>query len=387
MPVFKLYMKVIKKNLPSMMIYVVVFLGITMLVAANSSASQPKSFSPQKANVAFISEESSPLIDGFKRELSKNADYVNIPDETEKLQDALFFRNVTLIIRIPNGFTKSFMSGGDVQLQKTVVPNSVSNVYADISINQYFNAARLYVKNINGITQEELVARLKTDLAVNTPVELKNMQADTDTDFTANYFNYLSYALFSVLILGISVIMLTFNEKDLSRRNSCSPVSAGSMNLQFILANFVFAFSCWIIMVGMGALIGMRNGLSGNFGYFLLNSVIFTLCASSISFLIGNLLKSRSAISAVCNVVTLGPCFISGVFVPQELLSDTVLKIASFTPTYWYVRANNQIASMTNASTSNLQQIFYYFLIEFGFALAFFAVSLAIGKKKRLSSN
>jgi len=387
MPVFKLYMKVIKKNLPSMMIYVVVFLGMAMLFAANSSKSQPKSFSPQKTNVAFISEESSPLIDGFKQELSKNANYVNIPDETEKLQDALFFRNVTLIIRIPNGFTKSFMSGGDVQIQKTVVPNSVSNAYVDISINQYLNAARLYVKNIKGITQEDLVARLKTDLAVDTPVSLQNMQADTENDFTKNYFNYLSYALFSVLILGISVIMLTFNEKDLSRRNFCSPVSASRVNLQFILANLVFTFSCWVIMVGVGIIIGMGNSLNGNLAFFLLNSIIFTLCASSVSFLIGNLLKNRRAISAVCNVVTLGPCFISGVFVPQELLSDTVLKIASFTPTYWYVKANNQIASMTNISTSNLQQIFYYFLIEFGFALAFFAVSLAIGKKKRMSSN
>jgi ABC-2 type transport system permease protein len=380
-------MKIVKKNLPSMMIYVVVFLGISMLFAANATKTQPTSFSSQKASVAFISEENSTLIDGFKQELSKNAVYVNIPDETEKLQDALYFRNVTCIIRIPKGFTQAFMRGEDVQIQKTVVPNSVSNAYIDISINQYLNDARLYVKNIKGITQEELVRHLKTDLTVNTPVDLKNVQASTRTDFTVNYFNYLSYALFSVLILGISAIMLVFNNKDLSRRNFCSPVSAGRMNLQFILANFVFTLSCWAIMVGVGTLMDIRHGLNGNFAYFLLNSIIFTLCASSISFLIGNMLKNRSAISAVCNVVTLGPCFISGVFVPQELLSDNVLKIASFTPTYWFVKANNQIASLTNLNASNLRQIFYYMLIEFGFALAFFAVSLAVGKKKRMSSN
>lgn len=387
MPVFKLCMKIIKKNLPSMMIYVVVFLGISIIFATNASKSQATSFSSQKASVAFISEENSTLIDGFKQELSKNAVYVNIPDETEKLQDALYFRNVTCIIRIPKGFTQAFMRGEDVQIQKTVVPNSASNAYIDISINQYLNDARLYVRNIKGITQEELVEHLKTDLTVNTPVDLKNAQVSTDTDFTMNYFNYLAYALFSVLILGISAIMLVFNNKDLSRRNFCSPVSAGCMNLQFILANFAFTISCWAIMVGVGTLMGIRNGLSRNFVYFLLNSIVFTLCVSSISFLIGNLMKNRNAISAVCNVVTLGPCFISGVFVPQELLGDNVLKIASFTPTYWYVKANIQIDSLTNLNTSNFRQIAYCLLIEFGFALAFFAVSLAVGKKKRMSNT
>jgi len=387
MPVFKLCMKIIKKNLPSMMIYVVVFLGISIIFAANASKSEATSFASQKASVAFISEENSTLIDGFKQELSKNAVYVNIPDETEKLQDDLYFRNVTCIIRIPKGFTQAFMRGENVQIQKTVVPNSVSNAYIDISINQYLNDARLYVRNIKGITQEELVEHLKTDLTVNTPVDLKNAQVSTNTDFTMNYFNYLAYALFSVLILGISAIMLVFNNKDLSRRNFCSPVSAGRMNLQFILANFAFTISCWVIMVGVGTLMGIRNGLSRNFAYFLLNSIVFTLCVSSISFLIGNLLKNRNAISAVCNVVTLGPCFISGVFVPQEFLSDNVLKIASFTPTYWYVKANIQIASLTNLNISNFRQIAYCLLIEFGFALAFFAVSLAVGKKKRMSNT
>lgn len=389
MPVFKLCMKIIKKNLPSMMIYVVVFLSISVVFAANATKSQPTSFSPQKASVAFISEESSPLIDGFKQELSKNADYVTIPDETEKLQDALFFRNVTYILRIPKGFTEAFLRGENVQIQKTIVPNSISNAYIDISINQYFNAARLYVKNVKGITQEELVQHLKTDLASDVPVELKRAQAQADThsDFSMYYFNYLSYALSSVLILGISSVMLVFNNKDLSRRNFCSPISAGQVNFHFILANLIFTLSCWAIMVGTGILINLRNSLNGNLPYFLLNSLVFTLCASSISFLIGNVLKNRNAISAVCNVVTLGPCFISGVFVPQEFLSDSVLKIAGFTPTYWYVKANNLIGSLTSMNASNFQQLFYYILIEFGFALAFFAVSLAVGKRKRMSGN
>ncbi len=385
MPVFKLCMKVFKKNLPSMIIFFGVFLGLAIMISVTNTQNQSQGFTPQKAKVAFISEEKSPLIDGFKEELSKNADYVEIPDETEKLQDALYFRSVTYIVRVPKGFTEAFMRGENVRIQKTIVPNSISNTYVDLNINQYFNAARLYVKSTKEITQEELVQHLKKDLAIDVPVTLEQAKSGSGNGFVQYYFNYLSYALSAVLIMGISTVMLVFNNRDLNRRNFCSPVSAVSTNFQFILANLVFTLVCWAIMTGIGILMGK----SFNFKliYFLLNSVVFTLSASGIAFLAGSLIKSRSAISAVSNVLTLGPCFLSGVFVPQEFLSDSVLKIASFTPTYWYVKANNQIAALNKLGASDVNQILSYIVIELGFALAFIAVSLVIAKKKAVSNS
>lgn len=228
---------------------------------------------------------------------------------------------------------------------------------------------------------------MKADMESNTPVAMKaDARPNTDNGFSANYFNYLAYALSSVLVLGISAIMLVFNDRDLSRRNFCSPQGAGKINFQFILANLVFTAVCWSVMVGFCFLFDHRNMMTRNTVYLVLNSFVFTLSMSSISFLIGNLLKNRGAISAVCNVVTLGPCFISGVFVPQEFLNSTVLKIASFTPTYWYVKANNQISSLASFSFSSLSETYTAMLIEAGFAVAFFAVSMVVGKKKRMSS-
>jgi len=100
--------------------------------------------------------------------------------------------------------------------------------------------------------------------------------------------------------------------------------------------------------------------------------------------LIGNTIKSKNAISAVSNVVSLGTCFISGVFVPQELLGETVLKIASFTPTYWYVKSNNTIANIPNMQMINTLPIFINILIIIGFTLTFLAISLVLVKQKRI---
>ncbi|MDD4783469.1 MAG: ABC transporter permease, partial [Syntrophaceticus sp.] len=294
------------------------------------------------------------------------------------------FRSVSYILRVPEGFTESFMQGENVQLEKTIVPNSISNTYIDLCIDQYFNTARLYVQQMENISQESLVQYLKSDLAVGASVELKTVSDQSVNHNYANYyFNYLSYSLLSVLILGMAALMLVFYDSELKRRNACSPLSSKSVNLQFILAILVFTVLSCLIMVTFCILFNFKNSLNLNTVYFIINSFVFAVCGAGISFLIGNLVKSHNAIPAISNVVTLGLCFISGVFVPLELLGNTAIKIASFTPTYWFVKANNQIAELTQFGFADVEPIFSSMLIQIGFALAFFAAALVVNKKRR----
>lgn len=118
-----------------------------------------------------------------------------------------------------------------------------------------------------------------------------------------------------------------------------------------------------------------------------LNGLVFTIAVLSISYLVGLLTKNRNAQSAIANVVSLGFSFLSGAFVPQELLSDKVLTIASFNPTYWYVKANNAIGKLSNFNFDNLSSILIYMLIELGFAIAIFSVALVISKQKRIVNS
>jgi ABC-2 type transport system permease protein len=380
-------MKIIKKKMPMLLIYVFVFLTVLMIVASQYKKTQQvqTSFVPVKTNIAIIREESSPLIDGLMEELAKKATFSDIPDKPEALQDALFFRSVTYIIRIPRGFTEQFMRGADVAVEKTVVPDSISNIYIDMCINQYFNTARAYVDSNRSITQEKLVTNVKKDLSLTVPVILRNNEMKAAAlSYSAYYFNYLAYVFLSVLILGISALMVVFNNTDLKKRNACSPISSGRINLQFILANLLFTFAVWVIMSGSYFIFDFQSLFSPYMGYFFLNSIVFAFCAASISYLIGISVKSQSAVSAVSNVVALGSCFLSGVFVPQEFIAGSVLQIASFTPTYWYVKANNRIAELSQFDFPHASVFLSYILIEFGFAVAFFVLALVVGKKRNI---
>lgn len=387
MPVYNLCMKITKKNIPNLLIYIIVFLVVSFIMATSVSKSikEQEGFLRVKTNIAFINEEESPLIEGLKDELGKVANFVELPDETEALQDALFFRRIVYILRIPQGFTQGFINGENMSLEKTIVPDSYSSAYIDLSIEKYLNTARLYIQHMDDITQEELVSYLKENLSKETNVEIPYSELKIDLNYSNYFFNYLAYSLLSILILGMSALMISYNDRDLKRRTGCSPLSDTASNLQFILANLTFATVSWLIMAIFCFIIGAENILTLNTFYFIISSFIFAFCGSGMGFLIGSVAKGNEAISAITNVVVLGSCFLSGVFVPAEFLGSTALKIASFMPTYWYVKANNQIAQLTHFDSAYIKPILSDMAIVFCFGIAFFALSLVVRKNRRYS--
>ncbi|MEO3944764.1 ABC transporter permease [Gorillibacterium sp. CAU 1737] len=388
MPVFKLCLKIIKKNLVSISLYIGIFLLIAALISLSGTAEQASGFSASKAKIAFMAEESTPLVEGFRQVLEEQATLVELPDDKEKLQDALFFRDVTYVVRIPSGFTKDFLENRGTRLEKTTVPGTTDNAYVDLRVQQYWKLANLHLAGNLGITQEALAEQLKQDMAANTTVNMAQFQnkKDFSQSFAANYFNYTAYSLTSVLILGISAIMMVFHNKDLRRRNFCSPIPAGSFTMQLFLANLVYTIAAWAVIAAACFALSPQEILTGNMPYLLVNSIVFTFCMSCLSFLIGNLVTSRNALSAIANVVGLGPSFISGVFVPQQFLGDTVLRIASFTPTYWFVQGNTRISTLTSFNWTSLSPVFYDMLIQIGFAAAFLSAALMLGKRKQLQA-
>ena len=389
MQVYKAYFKIIKKNIGQLSIYLIIFLLFAIIFGKVSTSPKDTDFESTKVNISIINkDENSKLISGLRDYLKENANIVDVGTSKEDLQDALFFREAEYIITIPKGFTKEILKGNkDINIEKTVIPNSTSEIYMDNLINRYLNTVKMYTSTIDNISQAKLVSNVNKDLSHTTNVKIKTYDNDYSNNAScANYYNFFAYSMFAVLILGISLVMISFNNKDLKRRNLASSLSMKNMNIQMVFANITYALVVWFVMI-IASFIMFKNYMFTINGLLsLLNSFVFTLAALSISILISNLVTSRNALSAVVNVIALGSCFISGVFVPQQYLGDTVLSIAKFNPTYWYVKANDDIAILVNYSNENMRPIFMSMIIVLGFALAVYAVTLVVIKQKRLSN-
>lgn len=388
MQVYKAFFKIIYKNLMEISIYVILFLFFAVFFTLVNTSTQSTGFTGTKLNIAFINKDKdSELVNGLKNYLDNKTNIIEIGDDTKRLQDALFFRHVEYILRVPEGFTDDMLSGREVQLQKIAVPGSTGSIYVDSIVNKYLNTALLYINNLEDITEDQLISYIEKDLLNETQVYVNDFGSQASkSDSVVYYFNYLAYSLSAILILGVCTVMLVFNNIDLKRRNHCSPMKLRSMNFQMISGNFSFAAISWVIIITASFFMYGKYMLTSNGLLLLLNSFIFTLAALSLSFLLANIVRSRNAASAAANVFALGSCFISGAFVPQELLSKSVLNIASFTPTFWYIKANHQIFGMTSFNLENLMPVIISMLIVLGFAVALLSIALVVIKQRRVGS-
>lgn len=388
MQVYKAFYKVILKNIVQIFIYFGVFVFIIANLGDISGKDENAIFEDTKVNIAFHNDDKdSDFIKGLESYLEKKCKIVKLPEDKESLQDALFYREVEYIVKVPQGFTEAFLSGKEATVDTTAVPGSSSEVYVDNIVNKYLNTAKIYLDNSQDLTMEQLLSYIDKDLSKKTEVKLNNSIEEVDKNQKLGfYYNYMTYSILSVIILGICSVMLVFNNRNLKMRNLCTPIRLRNINFQLILGSLSYTFLAWFVMIITsvfihGSFIFTAKGL-----LLLLNSFVFSLAALSIGFLVGNIVKSKNTLSVASNVIVLGSCFISGVFVEQSLLSKQVLRIASFTPNYWYVKANNSIVSLSSFSFQNLSSIFLNMLIVIGFAVAILLVTLVIIKQKRLNN-
>ena len=119
---------------------------------------------------------------------------------------------------------------------------------------------------------------------------------------------------------------------------------------------------------------------------YILNSFVFMLCALTLSFLIGNILTNKNAISGIVNVIALGSSFLCGAFVPMEWLPNFVLKIAHILPSYWYIKTNELVKTLEVVNFSTLKPLLGNMLVILGFTVLFIIITNVISRKRRKKS-
>jgi len=384
MQVFKAYFKIIRQNLPSMSIYLAIFIFFVYLLTFYMTPTTATDFMASKTRLAIIQQDGGNLLSGDLADfLDSQTRRIELDGDPESLQDALFFRQLDMILIIPAGFGQSILDGSyDVELIKKSLPDAVSAVQTDLLINRYINTAAIYLESLPDRPVEEILAYTRSDLAIQSDIKMQAAAEGNEFNRTRFYFSYLAYTLMSIMVLGVTSIMIAFNNKDLRKRNLSTPVRLVSFNLQLVLGNLLFALAAWALLTALSLFLGDRDYSTAARIYLSLNALAFTLSCLGISFLIGNLIRSRNVQQSIANVLALGTCFISGVFVPQELLGPTVKTIASFTPTYWYI--SNVMAVNSQIKTSDF---LIKIVIQLGFAVAAIIVALVVAKQKQLSSN
>lgn len=388
MQVFKIYIKLLKSSWMSIAIYVFIF-TTSIIILSKFQGNEVTNFKQSKVNTALINyDEDSPFVGDFIDYLSEFCEFKDLGDNEMNIADALFFRDVEYVLTIPYNFGEEYLSGKDVMVEKKSVPDSIYTVAVDTAINNYLNTGRSYLLAVPDVTGEQLLSFIRKDLNVKADVVVDQSGNNGKTyNFINTYFNFSSYVLLSCCLLSIGIVMLSFHNINILRRNTVAPISIKNMNAQLIAGNFLFVLAFDLILIILSIILNRDKGISVNILLYWLNLIVFSISAMAISYLVAMLIKSRQAAQAMSTVLPLGLSFISGAFVPQFLLSDFVLKLASFTPLYWFVKGNDTIAKLNGTNYENINKVCYYMVIQIGFAAALFALSLVVSKNKSQRNN
>lgn len=379
MTVFKTVWKILNKN----KITVILFTVMLLLFGVSNMKTSEKSmnFIASKPDVLIVNyDKDEGITKDFIKYITDNSNIVDIKTDEEKINDALFYRDVNYVIYIPENYSKDFMEGKNVELEIKSTGDYQASL-EEMLVSRYIKVAKIYQKNITN--EDELISKINETLSDQVQTEITS-KLDTNTISNATfYYNFASYSILACLLLVISLILSSFNDQKIKKRIIVSSTKYKKHNKILLISNCCYSFILWLLYVVISFFIlgDVMTKIQGII--YIINSLVLTICATTIAFFIGNLISSKGAINGIVNVVALGSSFICGVFVPMIWLPDSVLKMAHLLPTYYYVSTNEALKTIEQFNIQTLKPLLINMAIILCFAIFFILLTNVVLKRKR----
>lgn len=376
MTVYKGYMRIAKKNTGIILLYLGIFFCITLMFQSMNGQTGASGYQAKSLKVAVIDEDGGVFAGAFVNYLKQFHQVTEMENDVSVLQEKLFYRDLDYIVRIPSGFYESCVKNRET-MDVTKVPGSYTAYYADQQISSFINSARVY--QAAGFTEEETAKAVEA--FAEAKVELLEEGAG-ETPAYVFYFRYMPYLFTSVLGYTVGNMVSSMRRGDLKKRMRASAIPERRQSAEGLLACATVALILWGITMAVSVLMyGKELRSASAFFCQLFNSLALLSVSVSISYLIGNLVSSSSALNGLVNVASLGLCFLGGAFVPLDVMSGGVKKAAQFLPVYWFETANDLLGGFDFDLIK--EQALSAIGIQFVFAAVFVSLSLALAKVRQ----
>jgi len=382
MTVFKTFFTIVNKLKPTIILYtalLIIFGAVNMKTSDNNI-----NFVNSKPDILIINQDvnkglTKNLIDYMK----KNSNIVKVENNEEKINDALFYREVSYVIYIPKDYRKNVLLGKNPKLDIKKTDEYDAHL-SEMMLKRYIKLQNIY--NEEAGSEDELITLINDNINDDVNVKITSKVDTSKTYNIAYYFNFASYSILAIIIYIICLVLCSFKEESISKRINISSINYKSHNNKILLASIVFSSIVWLLFVIIGVIVvgdimfSIRGLIS------IINSFIFTFCALTLSILISSLTNNKNAISGIVNVIALGSAFLCGAFVPAEYLPDSVLNFAHILPAYYYINSNDLLKNIDVINISSMNPIIINMVIIIIFSMLFIILNNVVTRKKRKSN-
>ena len=379
MTVFKTFWKIINKYKGTIILYTVILIifgGINM-----STNDTETTFVDSKPDILIINkDEEIGITKNLVDYLKQNSNIINVKNNEEAINDALFYRDINYVIYIPENYRQDVLNGlnPEINIKST---GDYSASLAEMMLSRYVQIQNIYKDNIKN--EDELIEAINNNLSKKSSVEMTSKLDASKMTKVASYFNFASYSIMAVVIFIICLVLSSFHEKTVNKRTIISSMNYKEHNRLILFASFMYSVIVWFLYVVLGLILLGNIIFTARGLMYLLNTFVFTFCALTIALLISTIVSNKNAINGIVNVVALGSAFLCGAFVPAEWLPKAVLNIAHILPAYWYINSNDLLKTMETINFETLKPVFNNMLVILAFAILFIIMNNIISKKKQ----
>lgn len=379
MIVFKMFFKLLKKYKGTVILYTAILLIFSIFNMQTSESSM--SFIPEQPDIYIVNnDEDIGLTKNLIDYLNDNCQLISLENDEDKINDAIFYRDVNYVVYIPENYRQDVLAGKNPTINIKSTGDYQSSL-AELLLERYIKIQNTFIQNVDD--EKQIINNINKTLKTSSNITVKSKIDTVSTSKAAYYFNFASYSIMACVIFIICLILSSFKEEKIQKRTIVSAMNYKVYNRQLLLSSCLYSLIIWIFYT-IAAIIIVGNSLLSLRGFIhIVNLFIFTICSLTIGLLINSFVKDKNAVSGIVNVIALGSAFLAGVFVPANWLPDFVLMIAHILPSYWYVNSNDLLKNMEVINFSSLQPIFINMLILIGFIILFIIANNVVTRKKQ----
>lgn len=378
MTVFNTFWKVINKYKGTIILFTVMLVAFGGINTTSSNNSLD--FTNNKPDILIINnDQNKGLTKNLISYLKENTNVKNIKEE--KIDDALFYRQVNYIIYIPKNYRNDILSGINPKIDKKTTGDYDSSL-AEIILKRYLKTQEVYSKTTSN--EEELIGKINTNLKTKSEVSITSTVNTDKTSKASRYYNFASYSIMYTIIFIICMVLSSFNEKVIKKRTIISSMNYKTHNKLILKASFLYSIIVWLLFMVLGIILFPDTIISLRGLIYTINAFVFTFASLTLALLISSLSSNKNVITGIANVVCLGSAFLCGAFIPTTWLPETVIKISRIFPTYWYVNSNDLLTSLEKINLNTLEPIIINMLVVLLFSLIFIVLTNIISKKKQI---
>lgn len=379
MTVFKTFWKIVNKYKGTIILYTVMLIsfGGINLVSNDTTTT----FTSTLPNIAIVNnDQKSVLTNNLISYLSENSRVVDIENDEEKINDALFYRDVSYVVYIPKNYTNDVLKGMNptIDIKST---NDYTSSLEEMMLTDYLNLQNTYLKLTTD--QTKLTNYINDTLKDKSKVVLTSKVDTKSLSKVSRYFNFASYSILAVVIFIITLVLTSFKEKTVNKRIVVSSMNYKKHSGLILKSSLLYALIVWALFSLLAIILLGKSVLNTRGLLLILNTLVFTLQALTFALLISSLVNNKDAIGGIVNVVALGSAFLCGAFIPSMYLPEKVVSISHIFPAYYYNNSNDLVTSLEVINLTTLKPFITNIMMMLVFMLVFIVLNNFVIKNRR----